>query len=139
VSSRGISEIVLIVDDVARATRFYEHVVGLELDQSSEEWSWFWAGEPGARQRLAVHRGSLMFEEHSSFPEGERFGRVHFAFEVDRDRLEEAVARVKSSGVDVYGPVELDWMSARSFYFYDPDGNLLEFWSPDPEPVQSGR
>jgi len=23
-------------------------------------------------------------------------------------------------------------MNARSYYFYDPDGNLLEFWSPDP-------
>jgi catechol 2,3-dioxygenase-like lactoylglutathione lyase family enzyme len=133
VTSRGLSELVLIVGDVERATRFYRDVVGLELEQSSEEWSWFWAGEPGARQRIAVHHGSLMFEEHSPLPEGERFGRAHFAFEVDRDRLEEAVERVKSSGVDVYGPVELDWMRARSYYFYDPDGNLLEFWSPDPD------
>jgi catechol 2,3-dioxygenase-like lactoylglutathione lyase family enzyme len=30
----------------------------------------------------------------------------------------------------VYGPVELEWMNAESYYFYDPDGNLLEFWSP---------
>jgi hypothetical protein len=22
-------------------------------------------------------------------------------------------------------------MRALSYYFYDPDGNLLEFWSPD--------
>ena len=32
---------------------------------------------------------------------------------------------------DVYGPVELDWMQARSFHFYDLDANLLEFWSPE--------
>jgi catechol 2,3-dioxygenase-like lactoylglutathione lyase family enzyme len=32
----------------------------------------------------------------------------------------------------VYGPTEFEWMKARSYYFYDPDGNLLEFWSPDP-------
>jgi catechol-2,3-dioxygenase len=31
----------------------------------------------------------------------------------------------------VYGPVRLDWMSADSYYFYDPDGNLLEWWSRD--------
>jgi catechol 2,3-dioxygenase-like lactoylglutathione lyase family enzyme len=72
----------------------------------------------------------LMFEEHSPFPEGERFGCVHFAFDVAPDDLEAAVARVRDAGVDVYGAVELDWMNARSYYFYDPDGNLLEFWSP---------
>jgi catechol 2,3-dioxygenase-like lactoylglutathione lyase family enzyme len=33
-------------------------------------------------------------------------------------------------GVDVFGPVEFEWMNAESYYFYDPDGNLLEFWSP---------
>jgi catechol 2,3-dioxygenase-like lactoylglutathione lyase family enzyme len=32
--------------------------------------------------------------------------------------------------VEVYGPEQLDWMNAQAYYFYDPDGNLLEFWSP---------
>jgi catechol 2,3-dioxygenase-like lactoylglutathione lyase family enzyme len=36
----------------------------------------------------------------------------------------------RSAGVEVYGPEQLDWMNAESYYFYDPDGNLLEFWSP---------
>jgi catechol 2,3-dioxygenase-like lactoylglutathione lyase family enzyme len=71
-----------------------------------------------------------MFEEHSPHPEGERFGHVHFAFEVARDELDAAVGRVRSAGVEVYGPAQLDWMNAESYYFYDPDGNLLEFWSP---------
>lgn len=35
--------------------------------------------------------------------------------------------------VEVFGPVRLDWMQATSYYFYDPDGNLLEIWSPDPD------
>ena len=73
-----------------------------------------------------------LFEEHSPLPEGERFGRVHFAFEVARDDIDAAVGRVRKAGVEVHGPVELEWMNARSYYFYDPDGNLLEFWSPDP-------
>ena len=133
-SSRGLAELVLVVDDVPEVARFYRDVVGLEPEhEASEEWAWFWAGEPGVAQRIALHRGTLLFEEHSPFPEGHRFGTVHFALIVDRDRLEEAVERVKSAGVDVYGPVQFDWMGARSYYFYDPAGNLLEFWSPDPE------
>jgi catechol 2,3-dioxygenase-like lactoylglutathione lyase family enzyme len=108
-------------------------VVGLEPEhETSDEWAWFWAGRPGTPQRIALHRGPLLFEEHSPAPEGERFGTVHFALEVAREGLEEAVQRVKKAGVDVYGPTEFEWMKARSYYFYDPDGNLLEFWSPDP-------
>jgi catechol 2,3-dioxygenase-like lactoylglutathione lyase family enzyme len=135
VSSLGLAEIVLIVDDVPAAARFYEDVVGLTPEhEASDEWAWFWAGEEGTRQRVALHRGRLLFEEHSPYPEGERFGRVHFAFEIARDQLDAAVARARRAGVEVHGPVELDWMNAQSYYFYDPDGNLLEFWSPSPGP-----
>jgi catechol 2,3-dioxygenase-like lactoylglutathione lyase family enzyme len=130
-SSRGLAELVLIVKDVPASARFYEDVVGLKLEHEvSDEWAWFWAGKEGAPQRVALHRGPLLFEEHSPYPEGERFGRVHFAFEVARDELDAAVDRVRSAGVDVHGPIELEWMEAQSYYFYDPDGNLLEFWSP---------
>jgi catechol 2,3-dioxygenase-like lactoylglutathione lyase family enzyme len=133
-SSKGLSELVLIVEDVPKAARFYEDVVGLELEhETSDEWAWFWAGRTGAKQRLALHRGTLLFEEHSPLPPGERFGRVHFAFEVSPDDLDESVEHVRAAGVEVYGPVELDWMDAQSYYFYDPDGNLLEFWSPQAE------
>jgi catechol 2,3-dioxygenase-like lactoylglutathione lyase family enzyme len=131
VSSRGLAELVLIVEDVPKAAQFYKDVVGLEPEhETSDEWAWFWAGKPGDPQRVALHRGSLLFEQHSPLPEGERFGRVHFAFEVARDELDEAVERVRAAGVEVYGPVDFDWMNARSYYFYDPDANLLEFWSP---------
>jgi catechol-2,3-dioxygenase len=80
-----------------------------------------------------VHKGSLLHEEHSPHPERHRFGNIHFALEVPRERVHAAVEHVKAKGVEVYGPTPLDWMNATSYYFYDPDGNLLEFWSPEPE------
>jgi catechol 2,3-dioxygenase-like lactoylglutathione lyase family enzyme len=133
VSSRGLSELVLIVADVPRAARFYEDVVGLTpMSEASNDWAWFWAGPPETSERIALHKGSLLFEEHSPLPEGERFGRVHFAFEIPRDELDAALDRVRKAGVEVHGPVDFDWMQARSYYFYDPDANLLEFWSPEP-------
>jgi catechol 2,3-dioxygenase-like lactoylglutathione lyase family enzyme len=131
VTSLGLAELVLIVEDVPAAARFYEDVVGLTPEhEASDQWAWFWAGNEGVPQRIALHRGPLLFEEHSPYPEEERFGRVHFAFEVARDELDSAVDRVRSAGVEVYGPTEFEWMRAKSYYFYDPDGNLLEFWSP---------
>jgi catechol 2,3-dioxygenase-like lactoylglutathione lyase family enzyme len=55
---------------------------------------------------------------------------VHVALEVPRGRLDEAVAHVGTS-TEIHGPTRFDWMQATSYYFYDPDGNLLEFWSRD--------
>ncbi len=132
-SSRGLSEIVLIVGDVAEAARFYREVVGLiPVKEAEEDWAWFWMGEPGKPQRLAVHKGSLLFEEYSPYPEGQRWGRVHFALLVSPEDIDSALQRVKSHGVDVYGPTRQEWMNATSHYFYDPDGNLVEFWTPGP-------
>jgi catechol-2,3-dioxygenase len=128
----GISEMVLIVKDVLASARFYREVVGLTPHtEANEAWAWFWAGPPDKAQRLALHKGTLLFEEHSPLPEGKRWGQIHFALEVPRHSLEAAIAHVRESGTEVYGPTRFDWMDATSYYFYDPDANLVEFWSPD--------
>lgn len=133
----GLSEIVLVVQDVERAAAFYRDVVGLlPARPQNAEWAWFFAGAPGGPPFLAVHKGKLLFEEksrHSVERGGDRalgraFGQVHFALEVARADVEREVARVIAKGVEVFGPVRLEWMSADSWYFYDPDGNLVEFW-----------
>jgi catechol 2,3-dioxygenase len=130
--STGLVELVLIVDDVPRAATFYREVVGLAPEtEADDEWAWFFAGDENQGQRIALHKGSLLFEEHSPHPAGKRFGNVHLALEVPRERFGAAVEHVRDSGT-VYGPTRFDWMQATSYYFYDPDGNLLEFWSPDP-------
>ena len=136
--SQSISEIVLVVRDVGVAERFYREVVGLRpLSEPTDEWAWFWTGEPDRSAMLAVHRGKLLFEEHAPTPPApptppaRRWGPIHYAFRVPRDRLDDAVAHVRAAGVTVHGPVPLTWMRATSYYFYDPDGNLLEWWSPD--------
>lgn len=134
--SKGISEIVLIVRDVRAAARFYEEVVGLTPEQEAdEEWAWFWAGKPGEAQRIALRKGPLLFEEHSPLPEGTRWGNLHYALEVPGAKLAEAVEHVRRKDVEVHGPVRFEWMGADSYYFYDLDGNLIEWWSRDsPQP-----
>lgn len=132
--SIGLSEIVLIVNDVRASARFYREVVGLTPEsEAGDAWAWFWAGPVGQAQRVALHKGTLLFEGQSPLPGGERWGQVHYAFNVPRSQLEEAVQHVRRQEVEVYGPVHFDWMKATAYYFYDPDGNLLEFWSPDRE------
>ncbi len=131
--SEGLAEIVLMVDDVGMSARFYGEVVGLTPETpAGDGWAWFWAGEPGQTQRLSLRKGLLLFEEHSPLPAGRRWGRVHYAFVVAHKRLGAAVEHVRGSDVEVYGPTYFSWMRATSYYFHDPDGNLLEFWSPEP-------
>jgi catechol 2,3-dioxygenase-like lactoylglutathione lyase family enzyme len=131
--SRGISEIVLIVQDVEGSARFYRDVVGfVPRTEPDEGWAWFWAGPPGRLQSVGLREGTLLFEGMSPRREGERWGPVHYAFEMPRERIVEALDRVRGSGVEVYGPVHFHWMKADSYYFYDADDNQLKFWSPDP-------
>jgi catechol-2,3-dioxygenase len=128
---KGFSEIVLIVKDIPKSKKFYEDIVGLTIESSDKDWVWFYVGDKNGNQRLAIHKGELLFEEKSPLPEGKRWGQIHFAFEVGRNDLEQAVTKVNDAGVEVYGPVDFKWMKAKSYYFYDPDGNLIEYWSPD--------
>ncbi len=131
--STGLAEIVLIVKDVKAAARFYREIVGLvPQTDADEQWAWFWAGEPGQARRVALHKGTLLFERQPAPEGGEHWGQVHYAFHVPRERLADAVQHVRGKGVDVFGPISFDWMKASAYYFYDPDGNMLEFWSPDP-------
>lgn len=135
---QGISEIVLMVEDVRASASFYQNVLGLEPEtEVTDEWAWFRMGPSDRPQRVALHRGSLFFEEHSPRPPGERWGSIHYALHVPREWLDSAVERVRTHGVEVHGPTRLRWMGADAFYFYDPDGNLLELWSPDPGGVRS--
>lgn len=131
---RGLCEIVLVVEDVARSAAFYRDAIRLiPQTEPNEAWAWFWAGEPGVASRLALHKGKLLFEEHSprkDLPMGARFGgATHFALRVDIGRLGECAAHLRGMGVEVHGPVELEWMNAKSIYCYDPDGNLVELWA----------
>ena len=131
--TKGFSEIVLVVGDVPASAAFYRDVVGLVPNtEADENWAWFWSGAPNASARLGLHKGTLLFEEHSRLPEGKRFGPVHCAFQVEFAELEAAKALVESKGIAVYGPTFFDWMQAKSYYFYDPDQNLLEFWAAQP-------
>jgi catechol 2,3-dioxygenase-like lactoylglutathione lyase family enzyme len=135
--STGISELMLKVDDVAPIAAFYRDVVGLtpELEPTAKS-AWFWTGEPGASTRFAISTGRasladvLPLDEHAPLPEAERWTRTHFAFQVPLEHAEAAAQRMRDHGVPIFGPVTLGWMRAIGYYFWDPAGHLVEFWSP---------
>lgn len=136
----NISELLLKVDtveDVASVARFYREVIGLTpLMEPSERHAWFWSGEPGSSTMFCISTGRasladvLPLDEHAPLPEPERWQRTHFAFQVPLEHAEAAAQRMRAQGVEMFGPVTLGWMHASAYYFWDPAGHLVEFWSP---------
>ncbi len=118
----GISEVILVVQDVARSLAFYRDVVGLPVDNASNPtFAWLWAGSPGKQQRIGLTAGPL------SFGAAHVKGPQHFAFGTENSRIEALKAALERLGIEVEGPVEFRFWNARSIYFSDPDGNRVEF------------
>ena len=119
---RGISEVILVVQDVGHSLAFYRDTVGLRVDnEGNPKFAWLWAGMPGAQQRIGLTTGPL------SFGAAHVKGPQHFAFGTENARIDGLKAALERQGVEVEGPVEFPFWHARSIYFSDPDGNRVEF------------
>jgi lactoylglutathione lyase len=120
--AHGISEVILVVQDVARSLAFYRDVVGLAVESDgNQRFAWCWAGPPGKQQRVGITTGPLSFgASHVKGPQ-------HFAFGVENARIDELKRALERHGLEVEGPVDFPFWSARSIYFSDPDGNRVEF------------
>jgi SAM-dependent methyltransferase len=118
----GVSELVLEVDDLEAAERFYSGVLGLPV---VERWSerdaiWVMAGD---RTRIGLWRPQVGVA-------GGRGGEhVHFALQVADDAFDAAVARLREAGLDPY--VQDRRRDSRSVYVDDPDGHCVELWTKD--------
>jgi catechol 2,3-dioxygenase-like lactoylglutathione lyase family enzyme len=116
----GLDHIVLAVDDVRRACRFYERVLGME---SREE-------RPG---KWSLHFGShkISLQDAKAAPEIARQtvpGSGNFCLLTDTP-MAEVIAHLTHEGVEIVaGPGERAGATGPilSVYVKDPDGNLVE-------------
>jgi catechol 2,3-dioxygenase-like lactoylglutathione lyase family enzyme len=130
----GLSEVALPVNDLRASIDFYTNVVGLVLELESEDGAFLWSGAAGQAQRLILATRKRLARGNAAGEVGRdvEWHHVHYAFQVPRKNLEGAIDHLRSRGVAVSGPARFDLMRATSFFFRDPDGHLVEFWSPDP-------
>ncbi|MGI8924854.1 MAG: VOC family protein [Fimbriimonadales bacterium] len=133
--SAGIHEIVLVVKGVLRAATFYRDVVGLtQLYEPNDEWAGFATASKDNPQWLGLRNGTLLYEQHSPRPEGQRFGPIHYALQARPGSLGAFLDNARHHGLTVYGPEKWEGrMKGESYYFYDLDDNLVEYWFPEAE------
>jgi catechol 2,3-dioxygenase-like lactoylglutathione lyase family enzyme len=126
----GISELVVEVADLDRAREFYRDVLGFEetlYGEGREGRYWYLIGD-SARLGLWTPQTGLA---------GGRGGaHVHFAMHVHDDAIDGILDRLRGSGTEVEGPIQLG--PGRAIYITDPDGNVVEFWSQDMSEYAAG-
>jgi SAM-dependent methyltransferase len=118
----GVNELVLEVEDLAAAERFYAGVLGLPVVErwAKREAIWVMAGD---RTRIGLWRPQV------GVAGGCGGIHVHFALHLaDRD-FDDVVARLRDAGLDPY--VQERRRSSKSAYVDDPDGNCVELWTED--------
>ncbi len=116
-----IKETCLYVEDLEKAKEFYHTVLELPVINYQEG------------KHLFLRVGSsvlLLFNPEDSkrkvSPPGHYArGKQHFAFEIeleDYEKIKEIILSKKIVIID-----EVQWRNSKSFYFNDPEGNVLEF------------
>jgi catechol 2,3-dioxygenase-like lactoylglutathione lyase family enzyme len=118
----GVRHVVLGVRDPQRSITFYTEVLGMELVNFSEErqMAFFSFGERD--HDLAV------IKVPEDQPVGSS-GLSHTAFEIEGglEQLRELYARLKARGAEP--EMTVDFVSTKSLFLLDPDGNRLELFS----------
>jgi catechol 2,3-dioxygenase-like lactoylglutathione lyase family enzyme len=126
----GILETALHVDDIDRASDFYERV--LELQRIAGDQRFRAYSVAGRDVLLLFKRGAstepFVFPGGVIPPHGSS-GQIHVAFSVSADSLTAWESRLAAHCVPIESRVT--WpLGGRSIYFRDPDSHLLELATP---------
>lgn len=127
----GILETALIVEDVARAARFYRKLFAFHVLVQNERLCSL-SVKPGQVLLLFQRGGSLadIRLPGGVLPGGmDAQGRSHMAFSIGAEQLEPWRHWLEHNEVAIESAVRWE-RGGTSLYFRDPDGNLLELATP---------
>jgi catechol 2,3-dioxygenase-like lactoylglutathione lyase family enzyme len=114
----------VITGDVARLVEFYERATGVRAAWATEDFAELRSG--GATLAIAGTRTVPLFAPDSARPADNRSVIIEFLVE-DVDRVHENLTGFVSEFVNE--PTTMPWGN-RSLLFRDPDGNLVNFFTP---------
>ena len=116
-----IKETCLYLNDLEKAKEFYHGVLGLEIIHYLPDKHLFF--RVGTSVLLCFNPQDSRLKE--SPPPHYGGGHQHFAFEVPLADYEKTKTEVLAKGIEIID--EVTWAGGNtSFYFRDPEGNILE-------------
>ncbi|QFY10114.1 VOC family protein [Nonomuraea phyllanthi] len=114
----------VITSDVARLVDFYERATGVAATWATEDFAEL--RTPGATLAIAGTRTVPLFAPGSARPADNHSVIIEFRVD-DVDRVHRDLTGVVTDFVA--GPTTMPWGN-RSLLFRDPDGNLVNFFTP---------
>jgi catechol 2,3-dioxygenase-like lactoylglutathione lyase family enzyme len=126
----AVLETALYVDDLARASAFYENALGLKRLFGDER---LVALDVGGRNVLLLfRRGTTLETVHlpgGTIPPHDGQGPIHIALAISREALPAWEARLAETGIAIEGRTH--WpRGGDSLYIRDPDQHLVELATP---------
>jgi catechol 2,3-dioxygenase-like lactoylglutathione lyase family enzyme len=125
-----VMETCLYSDDLDRAARFYEEVLGLPVMTADSRFRAYDVG--GQSVLLIFRRGATRETVHmpgGTIPPHDGHGDLHIAFAIAADELRDWERRLATHGIAIEGRTK--WTrGGESIYFRDPDRHLLELATP---------
>lgn len=142
----GLVELVLRVEDLDAAERFYVETVGLTRHSGIPGITFLTVAETDSPLRRGNHPQMLGLVDRSiHLRPGREYEPIamrcssldHFAFEIDIANLESEKKRLRGLGLEVK-ETTFPNMSARAIFFHDPEGNSIEFIAYDSSLAETG-
>ena len=121
----GVLETVLYFSDQRASEAFYSGILGMRLLDREEGRSLFYRA--GSSVFLLFRPGATRSD--GKLPPHGAEGPIHVCFRVAAEDYPRWKEHLERQGVALLR--EVDWPNGRSFYFEDPDGNLLEIADAD--------
>lgn len=117
-----VSSIMLGVEDLGRATKFYSEGLGFAIDKETPH---FVALNLGGGITLALYPWEAAAQDAGVPSEGSGFRGVSFHLNPDsREAVDEAIRNAVAAGGNVVKEAEGTQWGGYYGYFSDPDGNL---------------
>jgi glyoxylase I family protein len=129
IKTKGLYHIGIPVNDVERAVKFYTEILGMTIAKLNRD-------DMGDHLNRADLRSGdsmvVLFQRPAPINKDaiKEDGATHHAFVVSNEDFELAVRKMADLGVKIHSVPTVDRPTGRGFYFFDPDGNLLQLYAP---------
>lgn len=135
------AEVGLRVRDLPKMVAFYKDILDLEIEIEGANYVFLKVGELESPLGGVGHPQMLVLFDRDVELDIDMSTLDHLAFEIPSEAYETQWRRLTAKGFELRErsfPQTLPWR-ARSLFFHDPEGNVIEFIAHDPDAPDDGE